>query len=87
MTPMRLLGDDRSPLKLMQSHTVCGIPPVRKEESCPQDLQNMEDRRKEQKHYYDESSHNLNILKEGQYVLYYDQRKGNWFPGIITQTS
>ena len=49
MTPIRLQGDDRSSLKLMQSHTVCGILLVRKEESCPQDLQNLEDRRQEQK--------------------------------------
>ena len=56
MTPIRLQGDDRSPLKLMQSRTVCGILPVRKEESHSQDLQNLEERRQEQKHYYNENS-------------------------------
>ena len=76
MTPVRLQGD-RSPLKLMQSHTVCGILPVRKEESNPQDLQNLEERRQEQKQHYDQGSHNLNRLQEGQSVFYYDQRKGN----------
>ena len=85
MTPIRLQGDDRSPLKLMQSRPICGILPVRKEESSPQDLQNLEDRRQEQKHYYNKSSQDLNILKEGQNIFYYDQRKGNWLPGIITQ--
>ena len=49
MTPIKLQGDDRSPLKLMQSCTVCDTLPVRKEESCPQDLQNLEDRKQEQK--------------------------------------
>ena len=68
----------------MQSRTVRGILPVRKEESSPQDLQNLEDRRQEQKRYYNESSRDLNILKEGQNIFYYDQRKGNWLPGIIT---
>ena len=48
MTPIRCQGD-RSPLKLMQCHTVHGILPVRKEESNPQDLQNFVDRRQEQK--------------------------------------
>ena len=83
MTPIRLQDDDRSPLKLMQCYTICGILPVRKEESHPQDLQNLEDRRQEQKHYYNESSWDLNILKEGQNVFYYDLKKGNWLPGII----
>ena len=66
MTPIRLQSDDRSPLKLMQCRTVRGILPVRKEESHPQDLQNLEDRRQEQKCYYNENSQDLNILKEGQ---------------------
>ena len=85
MTPIRLQGDDRSPLKLIQSHTVCGILPVRKEESHPQDLQNLEDRRQEQKCYYNEGSQDLKILKAGQNVFYYDLQKGIWLPGIITK--
>ena len=85
MTPIRLQGDERSPLKLMQSRTVCGILPVRKEESHSQDLQNLEERRQEQQRYYNENSRDLNILKEGQNVFYYDLRNGNWLPGIITK--
>ena len=72
MTPIRHQVD-RSPLILMQSRTVRGILPVRKEESNPQDLQNFENRRQEQKHYYDQGSHNLDILKEGQSKMFYDQ--------------
>ena len=56
MTPIRLQGDDRSPLKLMQCCTIFGILPVRKEENHPHDLMNLEDRRQKQKHYYNESS-------------------------------
>ena len=85
MTPIRLQGDDRSLLKLLQSHTVCGILPVRKEEDRPQYLQNLEDRRQEQKCYSNKSSQDLNILKEGQNIFYYDQWKSNRLPGIITQ--
>ena len=55
----------------MQSRTVRGILPVRKEESHSQDLQNLEERRQEQR-YYNENSRDLNILKEGQNVFYYD---------------
>ena len=84
MTPIRHQGD-RSPLILMQSRTVRGILPVRKEESNPQDLQNFENRRQEQKQYYDQNSHNLDTLKEGQNIMFYDQRRGHWSPGIVVK--
>ena len=72
MTPIRHQGD-KSPLILMQSCTVQGILPVRKEESNSQDLQNFKNRRQEQKQYYDQGFHNLDTLKE------------HWSPGIVVK--
>ena len=45
----------------MQCRTVRGILLVRKEESNPQDLQNFVDRRQEQKEYYNQGSHDLEM--------------------------
>ena len=84
MTPIRLQGD-KSPLKLMQSRTVRGILPVRKEESSPEDLQNLKDRRLEQKQYFDQGSRDLNTLREGQSIFYFDHRRNKWLPGVVTQ--
>ena len=51
----------------------------------PKDLQNFVDRRQEQKEYYNKGSHDLEMLKDGQNILYFDQRKGHWLPGIIVK--
>ena len=83
LTPIRLQGQDMSPIKLMQKRTIRGILITKQSETDQQDYDRYRDRREEQRKY--QQGHELSQLPIGSNVLYHSQVRNQWFPAVIVE--
>ena len=83
LIPIRLQGQDMSPIKLMQKRTIRGILITKQGETDQQDYDRYRDRREEQRKY--QQGHELSQLPIGSNVLYHSQVRNQWFPVVIVE--
>ena len=83
LTPIRLQGQDMSPIKLMQKRTIRGILITKQSETDSQDYDRYRDRREEQHKYH--KGQELAQLPIGSNVLYYSHVRSQWYPAVIVE--
>ena len=83
LTPIRLQGQDKSPIKLMQSRTIRGILITKQSETNQEDYERFRDRKQEQSRY--QTGSELSQIPIGSNILYYSHVRSQWFPGVVVE--